>query len=456
MEGQVLFIHGGGEGAHEEDKKLAASLQYELGAAYDVQYPELPDEGSPGYGAWRDRISRELAALDGEVILVGHSLGGSILLKYLCEEKVENPVSGIFLIAAPYWGAEDWKAREYELREDFASMLPGDLAMFFYHSRDDEVVPFVHLAPYRERLPQASFNEVDGRGHQFDDDLSEVARDIERLQGRYAMTENEGNYAEVNGLEMYYEVHGAGQPLVLLHGGVGAIEMFGEVLPMLAEGRQVIGVDLQAHGRTADMDRPLSHEHMADDVAALIEHLQIERADVMGYSLGGGVALQTAIRHPEVVRKLVVVSTTFRRDGWYPEVLAGMEQMGPEAAEPMKATPMYRLYSGIAPRPEDWPVLLTKLGELLRRDYDWSEDVAEIQAPTMTVVGDADSVRTAHAVELFELLGGGRADGGWDRSGMSDARLAILPATTHYEIFFSPTLASTVTPFLDENVPEAD
>jgi pimeloyl-ACP methyl ester carboxylesterase len=193
---------------------------------------------------------------------------------------------------------------------------------------------------------------------------------------------------------------------------------------------------------------------MADDVAALIEHLGFGEADVMGYSLGGGVALQTAIRHPEAVRKLVVVSTTFKRDGWYPEVLAGMGQMGPDAAEPMKQTPMYGLYAAVAPRPEDWPLLLTKLGELLRRDYDWSKDVEAIKAPTMIVVGDADSVRTAHAVQFFELLGGGKADAGWDGAGMPNARLAVLPATTHYDIFSSPALASTVAPFLDAPMPE--
>src|SRR5829696_1281083 len=181
-----------------------------------------------------------------------------------------------------------------------------------------------------------------------------------------------GAYAEVNGLNLYYEVRGEGEPLILLHGGFGAIEMFGEVLPLLAEGRQVIGVDLQAHGRTADIDRPMTYEAMADDVAALIGHLGLQKADVMGYSLGGAVALQTATRHPEAVRKAVLVSTPFKRDGWYPEVLAGMEQMGPEAAEPMKETPMYLLYAGVAPRPEDWPVLLSKVGELLRQDYDWS------------------------------------------------------------------------------------
>ena len=264
--------------------------------------------------------------------------------------------------------------------------------------------------------------------------------------------ERGGAYAEVNGLNLYYEVHGEGEPLILLHGGVGAIEMFGEVLPLLARGRQVIGVDLQAHGRTADIDRPMTFEAMADDVGALLGHIGLQKADVMGYSLGGSVALQTAIRHPEAVRKAVLVSTPFRRDGWYPEVLAGMEQMGPEAAEPMKETPMYLLYAGVAPRPEDWPVLLSRLGELLRQDYDWSEQVAEIEVPVMIVVGDADSIPPSHAAEFFGLLGGGKSDAGWDGSGMPESRLAILPGTTHYDIFYSPTLASTVAPFLDSPV----
>jgi len=264
------------------------------------------------------------------------------------------------------------------------------------------------------------------------------------------------SYASVNGLHLYYEIHGAGEPLILLHGGVGAIQMFDELLPSLAQNRQVVAVDLQAHGRTADIDRPLSFELMAGDIAALIKHLGIEEADVMGYSLGGGVALRTAIQHPEVVRKLVLVSTPFKRDGWYPEILAGMGQMGPQVAEPMKQTPMYQLYASIAPKPEDWPVLLTKLGDLLRQDYDWSNEVAAIKAPTLIVVGDADSVRIAHAVAFFELLGGGKVDAGWDGSGMSNARLAILPATTHYNIYSSPSLAAVVVPFLDAPMPVAE
>jgi pimeloyl-ACP methyl ester carboxylesterase len=262
-------------------------------------------------------------------------------------------------------------------------------------------------------------------------------------------------YAFVNGLKLYYEIRGTGQPLVLLHGGLGAIEMFGDVLPLLAKGRQVIAVDLQAHGRTADINRPLSYEKMADDIAALIKSLHLKQADVMGYSLGGEVALRTAIQHPEVVRKLVVVSAAFKRDGWYPEVLAGEAQMGVQSAEGMKGTPLHQVYLSLAPRPQDWAVLHTKLHDLLVQDYDWSKEVAGLKTPTMIVVGDADSVRTAHAVQFFELLGGGKKDAGWDGSGISSARLSILPGITHYQIFASPVLASTVSPFLDEAASKA-
>ncbi len=260
-----------------------------------------------------------------------------------------------------------------------------------------------------------------------------------------------GGYALVNGINLYYQIHGHGQPLILLHGGIGAIEMFGEVLPRLAAGRQVIGVDLQAHGRTADIDRPMTFEAMADDIAALVQHLGLEKVDLMGYSLGGGTALQTAIRHPQVVRKLVLVSAPCKRSGWHAEVAANMAQMDmAAAAEPMKQSPMYALYTQIAPRLADWPVLLEKVSSLLRQDYDWSNAVQQIKAPTLVVIGDADSVRPAHAVELYALLGGGLRDAGWDGSGRSSARLAILPGQTHYTIFSAPALAAAVAPFLDE------
>jgi pimeloyl-ACP methyl ester carboxylesterase len=263
---------------------------------------------------------------------------------------------------------------------------------------------------------------------------------------------SKGQYLKVDGLNLYYETQGTGKPLILLHGGFGVIGMFEQNLPAFAEKRQVIAVELQGHGHTADIDRPLSFENMADDVAALILDLGIERADILGYSLGGGVALQTVIRHPEMVRKLVLVSAPCKSDGWYPEVLAGMRSMSPEMGETWIGSPMHQAYAAVAPRPDDWPTLVGKMGQLLSRDYDWSREVAALRSPVMIVVGDADSVRTAHAVEFFELLGGGQRDANWDGSGMSNARLAILPATTHYTIFSSPALAATVIPFLDAPV----
>ena len=262
-----------------------------------------------------------------------------------------------------------------------------------------------------------------------------------------------GHYADVNGIKLYYEIHGQGRPLILLHGGLGALEMFGPNLTALAQNHQVIAVDLQGHGRTADIDRPLSVLFMADDIAALINHLKLQRPDVMGYSLGGGVALLTAIRHPEVVGKLVVVSTPFRRNGFYPDILAQQGQVTAAAAEAMKQTPMYQMYASLAPRPQDWAKLLGKIGEAMKQDFDFSQQIRGITATTLIVAGDADIFPPAHAVEMFGLLGGGQRDGGWDGSGQPKSRLAILPGLTHYTIFNAPALAATVIPFLDEKAP---
>ena len=263
------------------------------------------------------------------------------------------------------------------------------------------------------------------------------------------------DYAPVNGLKMYHEIHGAGQPLVLLHGGFGLTDMFGAILPLLATNRQVIAVDLQAHGRTADIDRPLRLELMGDDIAALISQLGFEQADVMGYSMGGGAALRAAIQHPARVRKLVVVSAPFKRDGWFPEMVAGMSQMSAAAAEFMRDTPMYQGYAAVAPDPDHFPALCEKMGDMLRRDYDWSKEVAALKMPVMIVCGDADGLPPAHAAQFFELLGGGKRDAGWDGSGMTHSRLAILPGITHYTSFSSPALAASVIPFLDAPMPAA-
>ena len=260
-----------------------------------------------------------------------------------------------------------------------------------------------------------------------------------------------GHHANVNGINLYYETHGTGRPLVLLHGGLGSGEMFGPVINLLAKHHQVIVPDLQGHGRTADIDRPLDIRLMADDIAALIDHLGLDKPDLVGYSLGGGVAFFVALRHPELVGKLVLVSTPIRRNAFYPEMLAQQEQVGPEAAEAMKQTPMYQLYASIAPRPEDWPRLLQKIGEAMKGDFDYSKEVAQLKAPTMIVAGDADIFPPSHAVEFFGLLGGGKRDGGWDGSGISNARLAILPGVTHYTMAIAPALAPAVTSFLDED-----
>ncbi len=265
-------------------------------------------------------------------------------------------------------------------------------------------------------------------------------------------------YAPVNGLQLYYELYRAGQtgasagraaPLILLHGGFGTAGMFAELRPRLAQGRQVIAVELQAHGRTADIDRPLSFEALAGDLAALAEHLRLESVDVLGYSFGGGVALQTALRFPKLVRKLVVVSFPASGEAWFPEVRAGMQQVGPQTAELMKPSPLYAAYAQVAPRVQDWPVLATKLGELMRRPYDWTAEVVAMQVPTLLVAGDADSFSPLHAAEMFGLLGGGQKDPGWNAASLPAPRLAILPGTTHYDILSSPLLPLVVTPFLD-------
>ncbi len=263
----------------------------------------------------------------------------------------------------------------------------------------------------------------------------------------------QGNYAPVNGLDLYYEIHGTGEPLVLLHGGFGTTSMFEAILPQLAAKYQVITVDLQAHGRTADIDRPIRSESMGDDIAALIKHLGCTQANVMGYSMGGAAALRTAIQHPALVKKLVVVSVPCKRNGWYPDVVASMKQMNNTAAAFMKETPMYQAYISVAPQPENFPILCDKMGDLLRQDYDWSAEVAALKIPTLLIFGDADGVSPAHAAEFFGLLGGGQKDGSWDRSGMSNSQLAILPNTTHYDIFYSPALVPTVIPFLDAPMP---
>lgn len=255
-------------------------------------------------------------------------------------------------------------------------------------------------------------------------------------------------YAPINGLQLYYEIRGEGDPLIALHGALGSMEMFGANLDALAQQRRVISVDLQAHAHTGDIDRPLSVELMADDIAGLVDHLALGRADVLGYSLGGAVALQTAIRHPSHVRRLVVASAVLRRSAWFPEVRAGLDAIGPALAEPMKQSPIYAHYAAVAPRPDDFAALIGKIGALVKQDYDWTPHIATLP-PTLIVVGDADGMSLSHAVEFFTLLGGSQRDPGWDGSGgRSASQLAILPGTNHYDLAASPAFAAAAASFL--------
>ena len=261
-----------------------------------------------------------------------------------------------------------------------------------------------------------------------------------------------GAYADVNGLHLYYEIDGTGRPLVLLHGGLGAGEMMAPLLPQLtAAGHQVILPDLQAHGRTADIDRPIDTRLMGDDIAALIRHLNLDKPDLVGYSLGGGVAFWTAVKHPELVNKLVLAATNITRKAIPAEMLAQQEQVDAGAADALKGTPMYELYERLAPRPEDFPRLLDKVGASMAVDFDFSEELRGIQVPTMIVAADADMAPPSHYVEAFKLLDGGLRDGGWMGEGRPKGghALAILPGLTHYNIFSSPLLAQTALAFLD-------
>ena len=236
-----------------------------------------------------------------------------------------------------------------------------------------------------------------------------------------------GNYAQVNSLNMYYEIHGTGRPLVVLHGAYMTIDAMGEIVPSLAETRQVIGVELQGHGHTADVDRPLSYEQMADDTAALLRHLGIEEADVFGFSMGGAAALQVAIRHPEVVRKLVVASASYTSDGMHPELLEMTPTITPEA---FAGSPIEEEYLRVAPNPDDFPTLVAKLKQLDMEPFAWApEDIQRIEAPTLIVIGDSDAIRLEHAVELFRLLGGGVMG---DLAGLPKSQLAVLPGTVHF------------------------
>jgi pimeloyl-ACP methyl ester carboxylesterase len=258
-------------------------------------------------------------------------------------------------------------------------------------------------------------------------------------------------YAPVNGLDMYYEVHGSGTPpLVLLHGALSTTSVdFGAVLPLLAESRQVIAVEQQAHGHTADIDRPLTTRQMAADTVALLGHLGTGQADLFGYSMGAGIALQVAVDHPGLVRKLAVASFAYNLDGLHPGLVEGLDQVTPEVLE---GTPFQQAYAKEAPRPADWPRMVAKVTVLNSQLPEWpAELVRSIAAPTLVIIGDSDIIRPEHAVEVFRLVGGGVIG---DLTGLPRSRLAILPGTTHITLVHrGDWLGSMIGEFLDAPMP---
>lgn len=265
-------------------------------------------------------------------------------------------------------------------------------------------------------------------------------------------TAQPGRHAQVNGLDMYYEVHGESNdqpPLVLLHGALSGIGTdFGDVLPGLSENRQIIAIEQQAHGRTADIDRPLRTEHMADDTVALLKQIGVEKADIFGYSMGAGVALDIGLRHPGLVRKLVLLSVGLSPEGLHPGVLDGISQLEPEM---LHGSPFHTDYLANAPRPQDFPTLVAKVKEMDANTPTFpAEAVAAMPSPTLTIVADSDIVTPEHAVEIFRLRGGGIM--GDTPAGLPDSELAILPGASHISGVHRPELlVPMITAFLDRS-----
>jgi pimeloyl-ACP methyl ester carboxylesterase len=261
----------------------------------------------------------------------------------------------------------------------------------------------------------------------------------------------ESGYADVNGLKMYYEVYGEGKPIVLLHGSFMTIPMnWSHIIPLLSKDRKVIVTEMQGHGRTKDISREFSYEGMADDVSGLLKHLKIDSADILGYSMGGGIAFQVAVRHPEQVRRLVVLSGAYAHNGWWPDVEASFATIN---ADMFKGSPIEKQYDSLGNDPAHFPEFVKKVMSIDLKPYDWSKDVKNIQAPIFMVIGDADGVRYEHALELFRAKGGGKMG---DLHGLPKSRLAILPGTTHIGMMqHTDWLIPMITDFLNSDLSAA-
>ena len=258
-------------------------------------------------------------------------------------------------------------------------------------------------------------------------------------------------YADVNGINLYHEIYGEGEPLVLIHGGLTTISEMQEWVQPLAQTRQVIAVEMQGHGRTADTDRPMTFATLGDDIAALLDYLKIPKADLVGHSFGGASAIRAAIQHPDHVRRLVVISSPHARSAWYPETQEGMSQVGASLAENMMQTPTGK-FSKHWPEPQRFPQFLDKLGKMMSEHYDWSAEIAKLPMPVLLVFADNDSVAQKRIAEFFALLGGGVREPGWLNTQLSKSRLAVVPGYSHYNFITSPEVPQIIAKFLADSL----
>ena len=258
----------------------------------------------------------------------------------------------------------------------------------------------------------------------------------------------ESGYADVNGLKMYYEVYGQGKPIVLVHGSFMNIPMnWSHIIPVMIKDRKVIVAEMQGHGRTKDISREFSYESMADDVSLLLKQLKIDSADILGYSMGGGIAFQFAVRHPEQVRRLVVLSGTYTHDGWWPDAEASFATF---TADMLKGSSIQKQYDSLGNDPSHFPEFVKRVISIDLKPYDWTSEVKNIKAPIFMAIGDADGVRYEHALELFRAKGGGKMG---DMHGLSKSRLAIIPGTTHVGMMQrADWLIPMITDFLDSDL----
>jgi pimeloyl-ACP methyl ester carboxylesterase len=275
---------------------------------------------------------------------------------------------------------------------------------------------------------------------------------IQAAAGVQAPEPTSSGYAEAaHDLCVYYEIYGQGEPIVVLAGGLMDISSMAQVIGPLSRKRQVIAIDLEGHGRTALRDTPMSHERLGDDVATVLRHLHITQADVAGYSHGGAAALRMAIQHPEMVRNLILISTVFKRNGWYAETRQGMSSVNASMAGGMRSTPIFQNYG----HPDQFPLFLDRMGELLTKDYDWREHVRSLRMPTLLIFADHDSMSMQHIADFFALFGGGIREPGWVNPQFSRARLAIIPGYSHYNLGQGPDVARVIEGYLTQPTSQA-